>query len=30
VPVTLYGPLIVTLLIAGCVPRLRMRGRSVA
>src|SRR5262245_9425947 len=29
-PVALYGPLIVTLLIAGCVPRLRIRGLSVA
>src|SRR5262245_41640475 len=27
--VALYGPLIVTVLIAGCVPRLRIRGLSV-
>ena len=29
-PVTLYGPLIVTLAIAGCVPLPRIRGRSVS
>jgi hypothetical protein len=29
-PVALYGPLIVTLLIAGCVPRLRIAAASVA
>ncbi len=29
-PVTLYGPLIVTLASAGCVPRPRIRGRSVS